>query len=57
MNLCQSAKGTILPIYGLPTDDQALEILSRHLRLPVIPLSALAITRIGGVFNCLTVAL
>ena len=54
INFILTAHGAVLPVFDNKLDDEALAVLRRCLALPIQTVSATALAKHGGVFNCAT---
>mmetsp|Transcript_14241 Transcript_14241/g.33618 ORF Transcript_14241/g.33618 Transcript_14241/m.33618 type:complete len:358 (-) Transcript_14241:339-1412(-) len=50
-------RAVYVPMYGLPTDQQALSIIRSRTRKTVVPVAAQAVCKLGGACRCLSLQL
>jgi len=54
LNFIMGDRTLIVPVYGTPYDQEAVDIFKRHVNLNVIGLSARSILSGGGAFHCMS---
>jgi agmatine/peptidylarginine deiminase len=57
MNFIQLAQGVILPSFAHRQDQQAHQLLASLVDRPVVSINGTSLAKLGGVFNCISLAL